>query len=207
MNPKIVMLAASLAVVGLTMGASVPARATTLLNLINPSTQLDTPYALSFTASSSSTTISIAGYQVPGDETTSQNGLFLDGTGPNLLGSTWSLVRGPLATSLAESFADPPDSVMGLLFGSQTIGGYDTFSQTIATIAGDSYTLDFNYSNNQDGLGATPSGLLVTTSAQFANGPFTTPLPAALPLFAGGLGALGVFGWRRKRKAAALAAA
>jgi hypothetical protein len=34
-----------------------------------------------------------------------------------------------------------------------------------------------------------------------------TPLPAALPLFATGLGALGLLGWRRKRKAAALAAA
>jgi hypothetical protein len=32
-----------------------------------------------------------------------------------------------------------------------------------------------------------------------------TPLPAALPLFATGLGALGVIGWRRKKKAAALA--
>jgi hypothetical protein len=30
-----------------------------------------------------------------------------------------------------------------------------------------------------------------------------TPLPAALPLFAGGLGALGFLGWRRKRKGAA----
>lgn len=29
------------------------------------------------------------------------------------------------------------------------------------------------------------------------------PIPAALPLFAAGLGAMGVFGWRRKRKAAA----
>ena len=28
----------------------------------------------------------------------------------------------------------------------------------------------------------------------------TTPLPAALPLFATGLGALGLLGWRRKRK-------
>jgi len=27
-----------------------------------------------------------------------------------------------------------------------------------------------------------------------------TPLPAALPLFAIGLGAMGLFGWRRKRK-------
>jgi hypothetical protein len=34
----------------------------------------------------------------------------------------------------------------------------------------------------------------------------TTPLPAALPLFATGLGALGLLGWRRKRKAAAIAA-
>src|SRR5262249_43537345 len=31
----------------------------------------------------------------------------------------------------------------------------------------------------------------------------TTPLPTALPLFATGLGALGLLGWRRKRKAAA----
>ena len=29
----------------------------------------------------------------------------------------------------------------------------------------------------------------------------STPLPAALPLFAGGLGALGLLGWRRKRRA------
>lgn len=34
-----------------------------------------------------------------------------------------------------------------------------------------------------------------------------TPLPAALPLFASGLGALGLLGWRRKRKAAAALAA
>jgi len=42
----------------------------------------------------------------------------------------------------------------------------------------------------------------------FALGPtpnenFSTPLPAALPLFATGLGALGLIGWRRKRKQAA----
>ena len=33
----------------------------------------------------------------------------------------------------------------------------------------------------------------------------TTPLPAALPLFASGLGAIGLLGWRRKRKAQAVA--
>ena len=35
----------------------------------------------------------------------------------------------------------------------------------------------------------------------------TTPLPTTLPLLASGLGVLGVLGWRRKRKGAALAAA
>jgi hypothetical protein len=40
----------------------------------------------------------------------------------------------------------------------------------------------------------------------FVNGPTVdvsaTPIPAALPLFASGLGAFGLLGWRRKRKAA-----
>jgi hypothetical protein len=35
--------------------------------------------------------------------------------------------------------------------------------------------------------------------------PSVVPLPAALPLFATGLGALGLLGWRRKRKATAIA--
>jgi hypothetical protein len=33
-----------------------------------------------------------------------------------------------------------------------------------------------------------------------------TPLPAALPLFASGLGALGLLGWRRKRTTRSVAA-
>jgi hypothetical protein len=48
-----------------------------------------------------------------------------------------------------------------------------------------------------------------TSALTIANGgaPIAaTPLPAALPLFAGGLSALGLLGWRRKRKAAAQAA-
>jgi hypothetical protein len=36
-----------------------------------------------------------------------------------------------------------------------------------------------------------------------ADPPSGTPLPAALPLFATGLGALGLLGWRRKRKSRA----
>jgi len=40
----------------------------------------------------------------------------------------------------------------------------------------------------------------ITGDAQ-SSAVFATPLPAALPLFAGGLGALGLLGWRRKRRA------
>jgi hypothetical protein len=49
--------------------------------------------------------------------------------------------------------------------------------------------------------GATPP----TFNAAFSLDGVETPLPAALPLFATGLGALGLLGWRRKKKAAAVA--
>ena len=42
----------------------------------------------------------------------------------------------------------------------------------------------------------------VSTVSNFIS-PSPVPLPAALPLFATGLGAMGLFGWRKKRKAAA----
>ena len=40
----------------------------------------------------------------------------------------------------------------------------------------------------------------------FSAAPAAILLPAALPLLASGIGGLGLLGWRRKRKAAALAA-
>jgi hypothetical protein len=49
-------------------------------------------------------------------------------------------------------------------------------------------------------------GNVATSTISFTSSTGAVPLPAALPLFATGLAALGVLGWRRKRKAAALAA-
>jgi hypothetical protein len=49
-------------------------------------------------------------------------------------------------------------------------------------------------------------GFEAVTAGQDAGYYAATPLPAALPLFATGLGAMGLLGWRRKRKAQALAA-
>jgi hypothetical protein len=51
--------------------------------------------------------------------------------------------------------------------------------------------------------GVAASGFIATFTAS----PSVTPLPAALPLFATGIGAMGLLGWRRKRKNAGVIAA
>ena len=80
-------------------------------------------------------------------------------------------------------------------------GDYDTFSQTLATTAGSSYTLDFLFISIASPSGSfAPNGLLVEETSTTT----ATPPPATLPMFATGLGALGLLGWRRKKKAAAL---
>jgi hypothetical protein len=57
-------------------------------------------------------------------------------------------------------------------------------------------------------LGITPDETFTWRWGPAADQSFTidtTPLPAALPLFASGLGALGLLGWRRKRRARGVA--
>jgi hypothetical protein len=44
---------------------------------------------------------------------------------------------------------------------------------------------------------------LAIDNAQLTTNGSATPLPAALPLFASGLGAMGLLGWRKKRKGVA----
>lgn len=57
---------------------------------------------------------------------------------------------------------------------------------------------------NQDGTWVPLPG--TNLSFQLTGNLSATPLPSALPLFATGLGAMGFFGWRRKRKVQATAA-
>jgi hypothetical protein len=75
-------------------------------------------------------------------------------------------------------------------------GFYDT---------GDTYT-SIVFGNNSGGADTFGFDDMTVGSLQQVT-PNATPLPAALPLFATGLGALGLLGWRRKRKSTATIAA
>ena len=94
----------------------------------------------------------------------------------------------------------------------------------MSTVSGGILTaIDYNaYTNAPLGLSLASQGpektfygdLIDTSYTLEDEGPLVfpsesaTPLPTALPLFATGLGAMGLFGWRRKRKnASAFAAA
>jgi hypothetical protein len=79
--------------------------------------------------------------------------------------------------------------------GLKTISGISG----VNVIAGDSYILQVTPLSLTNDTWA-----VWNTNSNITAGAFdiihTTPLPAAFPLFATGLGALGLFGWRRKRK-------
>ena len=100
--------------------------------------------------------------------------------------------------SYANSFISAFDPVTGMFEGmipinvgpGNTPGGLWSLDFGIGGSNGSPNTLYFT-----DGIDGETHGLFGAIEA--------TPLPAALPLFATGLGAMGLFGWRRKRKAQA----
>jgi hypothetical protein len=174
--------------VALLSGLSAGASAAVLLNLTNPAAQMDTPESLSFIATGSSVTLSVAGYQVNNYEQATLNGVTL-GAGPNLLVTIWNFTAAA-SGSLSNQYSDG-SGVNALNFGGVTEGSYDTYSQTFSTIAGDTYTYKFDFTEDAAG----PSGLLVS-----ASGATAVPLPASVWLMLSGL--VGVGAMARKRRAA-----
>jgi hypothetical protein len=96
-------------------------------------------------------------------------------------------------------------------------GTSDTLAQFIATLlagTGSNYPNILFAADVQDGSTGLPTsgntggiGFTFNNISSGGNQTGETPLPAALPLFVTGLGALGLLGWRRKRKGAAALAA
>jgi hypothetical protein len=87
----------------------------------------------------------------------------------------------------------------------QTSGGncsgktclYGTF------LATDGGGFQFSNLNLTGELINTDGNIQLVSGSEVTAPPVVTPLPAAFPLFATGIGGLGLLGWRRKRKARA----
>ncbi len=173
--------------------AATPADALTLLNLIDAPGQFSTPYLLSFTAMSTSTTLSIAGYQVPGAEVARQNAVQL-GAGPNLLTQTWTYTPAASGAEAEQFFDGSP--INGLSFEGLVAGSYDTFSQTFATMIGSTYTYSFRYSTSTMNA---PSGFRVDVDA---NVPGSVPELATWGMMMLGFGSVG-YAMRRGTKISA----
>jgi hypothetical protein len=96
-------------------------------------------------------------------------------------------------------------SVLDVQFSGPTINNIYGFSDKVGEDTLGSFSLtSFQLSSTNSPVNNIPSTIGGTVALALA--PAATPLPAALPLFAGGLGAIGLFGWRRKKKPAILAA-
>ena len=159
-----------------------------------------------------------AGVFIPGIGTTPYTiGEFLNysggltvNTGSSELGNTLDNTilnfTGQITVTNGQTFDLGHDDGVTLLIGGSPVvsdPGPTALDFTPYTYSGPSGTFSFQlvYGECCDAPGILEINL-PWTGAELSS----TPLPAALPLFATGLGAMGLLGWRRKRKAQAVAA-
>jgi hypothetical protein len=127
--------------------------------------------------------------------------------------SIWSISGGAPATQLFTETFTPEQFVSAVAYPDRVLVTVDPISLVLAAGTYDIsfYNADglalihyyggaglfYQQGNFVSDLGGSLGGSLGFVLSGDA---LTTPLPAALPLFATGLGALGLLGWRRKRK-------
>ena len=132
-----------------------------------------------------------------------------------VLCSNYTTLNDPLASSTVVTGINDQGQIVGYYYwGNGANSGYSAFlySDGIYTTINDPFGVGTTYAYGINNVGQIVGqyddngetfGFLATPVPSTP----ATPLPAALPLFATGLGVMGLFGWRRKRKnAAALAA-
>jgi hypothetical protein len=182
--------------IGLGLLGTASARADTTLLSLTDMPYTETFYDLDFVANASTTTLSVAGYQIPFAWVAAQNSVTSSGGGANLLGDTWTFVP---AASQSSAFELPDvTAVPALGFAGGTVGSYDTFSQTFSTTPGAQYVYEFMFFNDliDDPSANAPSGLLVTTSAS------AVPLPSTWTMMILGFAGIGTMTYRRRAKPA-----
>jgi len=175
----------------------------------------------SFATSSHANTINISG-TFDGDSTltlTANPGVYAQSFSGDGDDTTYGSFT-PTSESTVD-FTNPPtitisDGTFLETFGQGTLFGVSSGSGTASGHGTATVTLDLIFKGGT-GLFAGDTGEVTLTETITSTSPTTetisdgsyagtlittTPLPAALPLFAAGLGAIGLFGWRRKRQVA-----
>jgi hypothetical protein len=164
-------------------------RADTLLDLLNPPNQRNTPYSLTFVAGAATTTISFEGYQVPANESATDISL-TTGASANLLGRTWIFTPAASDSDAAQFNDGFNTGTNGLILADRMVGSFDMFDQVINTRIGQAYDLSFIYFNDLSFAGPSPSAFIVSASnASPVTGAVPEP-PAATLLCTGLLGLL-----------------
>jgi hypothetical protein len=175
------------------------ANATTLFDQTNFSAT-NTPESFTFIAGATSTTLAFGGYQVPSWMNLDDIFLVLTGDTTNLLATSWNFTAAASCSGAWESVAPGAYGTNGLRFGDYCEGQYDTFSQSIGTTIGNSYTVGFILSNPNVGDvrdAIEPSGLRVTASDAVVA---AVPEPATWAMMLMGFGAIGIaMRFRRRR--------
>ena len=174
--------------------------------------------AAGFTDSTFNTTTNLYGKNAGGDE----NGVGLDFDGDNeisgsaLIRIDFSNARAANEVGFTFTMGSTTQGEGWSVFGSNTsnsgynllLSGTDESAHNLLTEVGptaDSYLFYyFIYNGPTAGVGG--ANVLLASVSSVTGQTGLTPIPGALPLFASGLGGLGLLGWRRKRRKAATAA-
>lgn len=166
------------------------ANAATLFDQTAP---LSGAYSFDFVAGAASTTIDFSGYDVPSYTSALDIRLFLQGTSANLLGQSFAYTPAGCG-ALASQSGGGAFGTNNLTFGGTCAGSFDSFSQSLATTIGSTYTLAFDVTASGRGANAlrvSASNTLAVDSA--------VPEPATWAMMLVGFAAIGM-GMRRRQQ-------